>query len=141
MRLDYDLCTPCISSGAAEAHDPFHEFFDITEPGRVVVHTVFSGDGERAPMNSGRSELSVPSVGQLESQRPVVHRATCDLCDSRIVGDRYVCHFHFKYASYICLIYSFRNVLSAQTSIHAARASGKYNSLYNHILHRTDVYL
>ncbi|KAF5368556.1 hypothetical protein D9758_002170 [Tetrapyrgos nigripes] len=44
---DYDLCTNCITSGSAERHNPFHEFIEIHEPGRVIVHTVLSGNGER----------------------------------------------------------------------------------------------
>ncbi|KDQ63127.1 hypothetical protein JAAARDRAFT_29129 [Jaapia argillacea MUCL 33604] len=53
---DYDLCTQCISSGRAEAHNPFHEFFDIEKPGRVVVHNVYSGDGERDGRWGGRGQ-------------------------------------------------------------------------------------
>ncbi|KDR85758.1 hypothetical protein GALMADRAFT_234824 [Galerina marginata CBS 339.88] len=83
---DYDLCTGCMSVGCAEAHNPFHEFFDITEPGRVVVHTVFSGNGERETPRESRTVSA--STAPVES---VTHMATCDLCDSRIVGDRYKC--------------------------------------------------
>ncbi|KAJ7161311.1 hypothetical protein C8R43DRAFT_881257 [Mycena crocata] len=87
---DYDLCTPCIVSGSAERHNPFHEFLEIKEPGRVIVHTVYSGDGERdAPSNSSAARTPVPTP-QAEEQ-PVVHYATCNLCDSRIRGDRYKC--------------------------------------------------
>ncbi|KAF8910162.1 hypothetical protein CPB84DRAFT_1958637 [Gymnopilus junonius] len=82
---NYDLCTPCMSVGCAEAHNPFHEFFDITEPGRVVVHNVFSGNGERETARQHRrASTSVTAA-------PTVHLATCDLCDSRILGDRYKC--------------------------------------------------
>ncbi|CAA7264849.1 unnamed protein product [Cyclocybe aegerita] len=81
---DYDLCTACISAGSAERHNPFHEFFELKEPGRVVVHTVFSGRGEREGLNSAhRAPVREASV---ES-----HSANCDLCDSRIQGDRYKC--------------------------------------------------
>lgn len=80
---DYDLCTTCISEGAAQAHNPFHEFFDINEPGRVVVHTVFSGNGEREAAREPSRRTSAPAAA-------AVHDATCDLCDSRILGDRYV---------------------------------------------------
>ncbi|KAJ7492359.1 hypothetical protein FB451DRAFT_1022268 [Mycena latifolia] len=84
---DYDLCTPCIASGSAERHNPFHEFLEIKEPGRVIVHTVYSGDGERdAPSNTSRAA----PTPQAEEQ-PVIHFATCNLCDSRIRGDRYKC--------------------------------------------------
>ncbi|KAJ7631253.1 hypothetical protein FB45DRAFT_917981 [Roridomyces roridus] len=83
---DYDLCTQCITSGGAERHNAFHEFLEIKEPGRVIVHTVYSGDGER--------ETPVPvrqtSVAPQQVEQPAVHYATCNLCDSRIRGDRYV---------------------------------------------------
>ncbi|KAF9469784.1 hypothetical protein BDZ94DRAFT_1286368 [Collybia nuda] len=83
---DYDLCTPCIMSGSAERHNPFHEFFDITDPGRVVVHTVFSGEGSTIEPNRPPTQRPVPT-----SADPCIHHATCDLCDSRIRGDRYKC--------------------------------------------------
>ncbi|KAF9486564.1 hypothetical protein BDN70DRAFT_870152 [Pholiota conissans] len=94
---DYDLCTPCMSAGAAEAHNPFHEFFDITEPGRVIVHTVLSGDGERdsrrrpARNQAPRSPAAAAAAAAPVPQGPVAHAASCDLCESRIVGDRYKC--------------------------------------------------
>ncbi|KAI3622325.1 zz type zinc finger domain-containing protein [Moniliophthora roreri] len=86
---DYDLCTECITSGAAERHNPFHEFFEINEPGRVVVHTVYQGNGERnAPDIRRAPVLSPPAPAPAQ---PVVHFASCNLCDSRIRGDRYKC--------------------------------------------------
>ncbi|KAJ6575392.1 hypothetical protein B0H19DRAFT_1254950 [Mycena capillaripes] len=86
---NYDLCTACIESGSAERHNPFHEFLEIKEPGRVIVHTVYSGDGEReaSPATTTRAPAPPP---QAEGQ-PAVHYATCNLCDSRIRGDRYKC--------------------------------------------------
>ncbi|KAH7923239.1 hypothetical protein BV22DRAFT_1036572 [Leucogyrophana mollusca] len=101
---DYDLCSPCIDSGFAEKHNPFHEFFDIETPGRIFVHTVFSGQGERetspqeprrsSPSNTGdtirRSALH-QEVPANHADEPVIHNATCNLCDSRIAGDRYKC--------------------------------------------------
>ncbi|KAJ3845357.1 hypothetical protein F5878DRAFT_523856 [Lentinula raphanica] len=85
---DFDLCTPCIRGVATETHNPFHEFFQISEPGRVVVHNVFSGHGEQEvqqPPPRPVDEVPVPPP------QPVVHSATCDLCESRIYGDRYKC--------------------------------------------------
>jgi next-to-BRCA1 protein 1 len=79
--VDYDLCTRCITTGYAERHNPFHEFYEIREPGRVVVHTVIDGQQQReAPARNDGPTF----------QSPHVHTANCDLCDSRIVGDRYV---------------------------------------------------
>ena len=86
LLLDYDLCTPCITAGVSEVHNPFHEFFEITEPGRVIVHTVFSGEGEREHQGTptGRAFAS------RTTEESVIHFANCNLCDSRIRGDRYV---------------------------------------------------
>ena len=64
-----------------------HEFFEIEEPGRVIVHTVFSGEGEREA--SQPSLPPRPSAPEPEPQ-PAVHNALCDMCDSQIYGDRYV---------------------------------------------------
>ncbi|KAJ7246253.1 hypothetical protein B0H12DRAFT_761399 [Mycena haematopus] len=86
---NYDLCTSCIESGSAERHNPFHEFLEIREPGRVIVHTVYSGDGERDAQGTTSARAPAPTP-QTEVQ-PAVHYATCNLCDSRIRGDRYKC--------------------------------------------------
>jgi hypothetical protein len=51
------------------------------------VHNVYSGDGERTVENA-RSRVPAPfhaAENGLEK-----HKATCDLCDSRIIGARYV---------------------------------------------------
>ncbi|KAG1757855.1 hypothetical protein EDB19DRAFT_1901345 [Suillus lakei] len=92
---DYDLCTPCIDSGAAERHNSFHEFFDIETPGRVFVHTVFSGSGERDGSATSRSATAdsprtpvATSASTIETAR---HSASCNMCDSAIVGDRFKC--------------------------------------------------
>ncbi|KAF9270698.1 hypothetical protein L218DRAFT_983139 [Marasmius fiardii PR-910] len=97
--IDYDLCTNCISNGGAESHNPFHEFFEVNEPGRVVVHTVYSGNGEReVPRNRSTLSPPPPASPPLPSppvvsgpSREVIHCATCNLCDSRIRGSRYKC--------------------------------------------------
>ncbi|KAJ4485731.1 hypothetical protein J3R30DRAFT_3697104 [Lentinula aciculospora] len=81
---DYDLCTSCISNGAAGTHNPFHEFFEISEPGRVVVHNVFGGNGEREAGPPGRH-----SEAPARSSPLAVHNAVCNLCESRIRGIRY----------------------------------------------------
>ncbi|KAH9486260.1 Protein JOKA2 [Psilocybe cubensis] len=90
---DYDLCDSCIGNGAAEAHNPFHEFFDILEPGRVIVHTVFNGDSDRETARPSQrrssASASVPAPEPAAPSSPAVHPATCDLCESRIIGNRY----------------------------------------------------
>lgn len=88
--LDYDLCTPCITAGVSEVHNPFHEFFEITEPGRVIVHTVFSGNGERESQGTPTARTPVPGATVSSNDESVIHFANCNLCDSRIRGDRYV---------------------------------------------------
>ncbi|KAK7007044.1 hypothetical protein R3P38DRAFT_3034986 [Favolaschia claudopus] len=86
---NYDLCTLCIESGSAERHNPFHEFLELKEPGRVIVHTVYTGDGQRdAQANSSRTPVPAPEP---QAEELAVHYATCNLCDSRIRGDRYKC--------------------------------------------------
>ncbi|KAF7307203.1 hypothetical protein MIND_00513900 [Mycena indigotica] len=85
---DYDLCTSCIDSGSAERHNPFHEFLEIKEPGRVIVHNVYSGVGELDATPSTNARAMPQAEPHVE---PVVHYATCNLCDSRIRGDRYKC--------------------------------------------------
>ncbi|TRM66253.1 hypothetical protein BD626DRAFT_566876 [Schizophyllum amplum] len=82
---DFDLCTGCMTNGAAQEHNPFHEFFDIEVPGRVIVHTVLGGE-ERIP------EARTQSRNQtLDADAAPIHRASCDFCSSRISGDRYKC--------------------------------------------------
>lgn len=87
---DYDLCTSCIESGGAERHNSFHEFFDIETPGRVFVHTVFSGSGERdASQNSRNATAGSPHI--VAATPETRHFAHCNMCDSAIVGDRFKC--------------------------------------------------
>lgn len=63
--LDYDLCQGCMVDRSTS--HPIHEFHKITTPGRVIVHT----------------------VGEPRERK--THNASCDMCDSRIRGDRYKC--------------------------------------------------
>ncbi|KAJ7597410.1 hypothetical protein C8J56DRAFT_920004 [Mycena floridula] len=81
---DYDLCTKCITSGSAERHNPFHEFLELKEPGRVIVHTVHNGLEQQA---AAPAVASPPAAPVEETQ----HSATCDLCSSYIFGVRYKC--------------------------------------------------
>lgn len=84
---DYDMCTPCIKNRRGR-HAMTHEFFEIEEPGRVIVHTVFSDEGERETNQAPVSPQ--PLTAEPESQ-PVLHNAVCDMCDSQIYGDRFKC--------------------------------------------------
>ncbi|PPQ63827.1 hypothetical protein CVT24_009777 [Panaeolus cyanescens] len=86
---DYDLCGPCLATGQAEVHNAFHEFFEIREPGRVIVHTVYTGNGERVARPSNRTAgLERPTTPQPPAL--TTHFARCDLCDSTITGYRYI---------------------------------------------------
>ncbi|KAF8846127.1 hypothetical protein BDN67DRAFT_1006603 [Paxillus ammoniavirescens] len=91
-------CLDCPGSGAMEKHDPFHEFFDIETPGHVYVHTIFGGDGQRnrscrnqQPSSSPAVATCAPVAGISPRAAPVRHSATCNLCDSAIVGERFKC--------------------------------------------------
>ncbi|TFK41817.1 hypothetical protein BDQ12DRAFT_677209 [Crucibulum laeve] len=89
---NFDLCTSCISTGHAERHNPFHEFFDITEPGRVVVHRVYDGPNtfDVSPPAPAPAPAPAPEPAQAV-ETPAVHLARCDLCDSSITGVRFKC--------------------------------------------------
>jgi next-to-BRCA1 protein 1 len=84
------MCTPCVTDRRTQ-HALSHEFFKIEEPGHVIVHTVFEGDGDFDPSRfTRRQQRANPRVDTHGGLDPVSHNATCDLCDSRIRGDRYV---------------------------------------------------
>lgn len=90
---DYDLCQACLTTPSLRAqHHSAHQFFGIEKPGEIIVHTVFSGDDARdaAPQPAPREQ--VPRARQRDIE-PVVHNAMCNLCDSRIRGDRFVSAF------------------------------------------------
>ena len=53
------------------------------------MHTVFSGNGEREDQGTATARGPVPGA-TAPSEEPVIHFATCNLCDSRVRGDRYV---------------------------------------------------
>ncbi|GBE77445.1 hypothetical protein SCP_0103200 [Sparassis crispa] len=91
---DFDLCSECYNIAETRAqHSLQHEFFAIDRPGEVIVHTVFSGHGERTPSSwtPPRPQRSPSRRGSTTPVEPVVHNAVCNLCDSRIRGDRYKC--------------------------------------------------
>lgn len=103
---DFDMCSPCMERNRLSemGHNPFHEFYEIKEPGKVIVHSVYSANGER---ENGHPERSQPNNASQERAQsapasvpapppvptppaPAVHAATCDMCDSTILGERYV---------------------------------------------------
>ncbi|KAG5729098.1 hypothetical protein E4T56_gene3154 [Termitomyces sp. T112] len=88
---DYDLCTPCIAHGAHERHNIRHQLLDITEPGRVVARTVNQSENHEDRALYRRSSLTPNQPPSPPVVHPVVHHATCDLCDSTIEGHRYKC--------------------------------------------------
>ena len=61
-----------------------HEFFEIKEPSRTIVRAVLSDERKR------ETSQASPQVPEPEP-RLVLHNAFCDMCDSQIYGDRYVC--------------------------------------------------
>ncbi|KAF8336445.1 uncharacterized protein EI90DRAFT_3152608 [Cantharellus anzutake] len=85
---DFDLCNSC-KTNAREAHDMSHTFVKFNTPGEVVVYR------RPEPAATTVPPLSAPPVPPAPSDQPqdptVVHNAMCDLCDSRVVGDRYKC--------------------------------------------------
>ncbi|KAI8981131.1 hypothetical protein BD414DRAFT_464073 [Trametes punicea] len=91
---DYDLCEGCMRTPCLRAqHYAGHEFFAIDKPGEVIVHTVFTGNGEREPgrpLQRSSSREDAPTLRACDIE-PVVHNAICNLCDSRIRGDRFKC--------------------------------------------------
>ncbi|KAI0778720.1 hypothetical protein BD413DRAFT_116175 [Trametes elegans] len=89
---DFDLCQTCIDTPSLRSqHYSGHEFFAIEKPGEVIVHTVFSGDGEREPERPQSPTRGGTVRSRPRDVEPVVHNATCNLCDSRIRGDRFKC--------------------------------------------------
>lgn len=53
---------------------------------------MYSGDGERTVENAS-SRVPAPFHAAQDSHSLEKHKATCDLCDSRITGARYVSGF------------------------------------------------
>ncbi|KAI0673673.1 hypothetical protein C8Q78DRAFT_967789 [Trametes maxima] len=91
---DYDLCQACLQTPFLRSqHHSEHQFFAIDKPGEVIVHTVFSGDGEREPERPLQHAPLRENPSRVRSRdvEPVVHNAMCNLCDSRIRGDRFKC--------------------------------------------------
>ncbi|KAL5518731.1 hypothetical protein ACEPAH_414 [Sanghuangporus vaninii] len=77
---DYDLCDGCFIQ--RDANHPGHEFMSFKTPRRIVIHRLFDGDQTPRFNRASTSEDALNNV---------VHRASCDLCDSRIRGIRYKC--------------------------------------------------
>lgn len=79
---DFDLCDLCLGKGRSRApHQPHHTLRPIQPPGVCVSGSSFSPAFRKAP----RPASTTPTPA------PVVHNATCDLCDAKIIGTRWRC--------------------------------------------------
>ena len=88
---------------------------------------MLSGDGGReGPRRTMRSTPPVAPAPQ-ESPERVAHNATCDLCDSGIIGDRYVCYLSSLIQKNYLPLFLLRNAFLAQISTLAARALGEFS--------------
>ena len=117
---DFDLCAQCFTRGAGVGmelgHTTAHEMFAIEEPGGMWMHTVFAGEGTRthtpattraqstghradADRRSGCPAIAARQSANRETEqqhqeqqsaRMTEHNAICDICDSKILGLRYV---------------------------------------------------
>ncbi|KAH9858338.1 hypothetical protein C2E23DRAFT_803657 [Lenzites betulinus] len=88
---DYDLCQVCLMTPSLRSqHHAAHQFFGIEKPGEIIVHTVFTGDDEHQFAQHSAASGRIPRVRTRDIE-PVVHDAQCNLCDSRIRGDRFKC--------------------------------------------------
>lgn len=148
--LDYDMCPTCYVTERHQ-HDVSHEFFAINEPGHVYVHTIFSGTGEKGGRNTGETHgarctrvrrreptVTTPAASTSPSAsstrvpalaEEVAHHASCDMCDSRIKGIRWVSAcphstmFKGQEADKVC---PDRNVSTVLTSTPARPASPSF---------------
>jgi len=98
---DFDLCSSCliVQPETIGSHSSNHAFLAIKEPGCIWAHAVFSSEVAPEPLNQpaneGPTEHSTSS-GPVQEQNAlagndVLHNATCDLCSSAIIGDRFKC--------------------------------------------------
>jgi len=94
---DFDFCDVCVVTRSSE-HDAAHgvangpnghEFIPLHTPGKVVVHV--------RPMRSTSLKAAEPTKNDNRNATPlgqptrVAHNASCNLCDNRIIGNRYKC--------------------------------------------------
>lgn len=93
VELDYDLCATCWATDRSKHRNGRHKFARITKPGEIFVHRV--REEPTTPRATGMNSpvpTAVPPVNVAhDNQAEVVHNATCDLCDSHILGVRYKC--------------------------------------------------
>ena len=90
---DYDMCETCFTKPHLRAkHFARHQFFAIEKPGEVIVHTVFSDSADQEPVLSAQQPQPVSEIPSMDLRdvEPVLHNAMCNMCDSRIRGDRFV---------------------------------------------------
>lgn len=80
----------CWTTDRTKHRNGRHQFARITKPGEIFVHRV-----REEPSITPRAATEAPPIPPdsvtYASQAEVVHDATCDLCDSRILGVRHKC--------------------------------------------------
>ncbi|KAF8140511.1 hypothetical protein EV363DRAFT_1393414 [Boletus edulis] len=74
---DYDLCAGCMESGVTEQHNPFHEDRPF--------------GGRQQPSSSDHNPVTRQGSAGTPADLPIRHSASCNLCDSAIVGERFKC--------------------------------------------------
>ncbi|CEQ41481.1 SPOSA6832_03221 [Sporobolomyces salmonicolor] len=80
---NYDLCEHCVDF-RCEFHPPTHTFVEIVRPGAQHLPTIRGCFDQEAVAVPALSEQQ-PKLDE-EAVPPVVHSATCDLCQETIVG-------------------------------------------------------
>ncbi|GAA5909837.1 hypothetical protein JCM5296_001832 [Sporobolomyces johnsonii] len=85
---NYDLCDLCVDF-RSEFHPTAHAFVEIVRPGAQHLPTTRGCfDQEAVPVPAVTEQQPKPDEKPVA---PVVHNATCDLCQETIVGVRYKC--------------------------------------------------
>jgi len=87
---DYDLCQQCYNK--ENVHNPEHKFTPIAKPGPCTYGRRCGSDSEpTTPIRCCPYMQRNCADSEPVKQSEVVHPATCDGCNNRIVGLRYKC--------------------------------------------------